>query len=57
MINLAIVFAHRSDLDSARLHFLLGQVYRREGLNEKANAEFSRSATLNGTHSTPDYVK
>ena len=106
MINLAIVLAHRSDLDGAlallkraviiapedtsihehlghvylelnqppqaqiqlekavslspsvaRLHFLLGQVYRREGLNEKGNAEFSRSASLNGTHSTPDYAK
>jgi Flp pilus assembly protein TadD len=106
MINLAIVLAHRSDLDGAlalltravtiapedanirehlghvylernelpqaqvqlekavsispsdaRLHFLLGQVYRREGFNENANAEFSRSAFLNGSHSTPDYVK
>jgi Flp pilus assembly protein TadD len=37
----------------ARLHFLLGQVYRREGISDKANSEFSRSASLNGTHSTP----
>jgi hypothetical protein len=42
-------------LDPWQVRFL--QVYRREGLNEKANAEFSRSASLNGTHSTPDYVK
>jgi len=41
----------------ARLHFLLGQVYRREGIKEKADAEFARFASLNGTQSTPDYVK
>jgi Flp pilus assembly protein TadD len=40
----------------ARLHFLLGQVYRREGIRDKANFEFSRSASLNGTHSTPDHL-
>jgi tetratricopeptide (TPR) repeat protein len=41
----------------ARLHFLLGQAYRREGMNDKANIEFARFASLNGTHSTPDYAK
>jgi Flp pilus assembly protein TadD len=105
MINLAIVLAHRSDLDGAlalltravalapedvrvrehlgqvyvarnelpqaqeqlekavslsptdaRLHFQLGQVYRREGSSEKAKAEFTRSAALNGSHSTPDHL-
>jgi Flp pilus assembly protein TadD len=104
MINLAILLAHRSDLDAAlalleravilapedasvrehlghvylernelaeaqvqlekavafspqdaRLHFLLGQVYRREGISDKANFEFSRSASLYGAHSTPDH--
>jgi Flp pilus assembly protein TadD len=101
MINLAILLAHRSDLDGAlalltravtlapqdvrarehlgqvylgrnqlpeaqeqlekavslspedpRLHFQLGQVYRREGIAGKAKAEFARSASLNGSHST-----
>ena len=105
MINLAILLAHRSDLDAAlalleravilapedvgvrehlghvylernelpeaqvqlekavalspqdaRLHFLLGQVYRRERISDKADFEFSRSASLNGTHSTPDHL-
>jgi Flp pilus assembly protein TadD len=44
-----------SPLD-ARLHYLLGQVYRREGLGDKANFEFVRSASLNGTKSTPDHL-
>lgn len=40
--------------DSSALHFLLGQVYRRQGLNDKAKDEFTRSAELNGSHSTED---
>ena len=39
---------------NASLHFMLGQTYRREGLSDKAKAEFDRYAALNGTHSTPE---
>jgi Tfp pilus assembly protein PilF len=39
----------------SRLHFLLGQVYRREGMNDKAAAEFAQTASIVGTHSTPNY--
>ena len=37
-----------------RYHYLLGQAYRRTGDEGQAKQEFARSATLNGTHSTPD---
>jgi Flp pilus assembly protein TadD len=68
--HLGQVFAERNELpqaqeqlekavslspSDARLHFQLGQVYRREGINDKAKAEFGRSASLNGAHSTPDH--
>jgi tetratricopeptide (TPR) repeat protein len=36
----------------ASLHYMLGQVYRREGLTDKAKAEFQRTEELNGTHSS-----
>ena len=39
---------------SGPLHYMLGQVYRKEGLNEKAKTEFDRAAALNGTRSSPD---
>jgi tetratricopeptide (TPR) repeat protein len=39
----------------SRLHFLLGQVYRREGMSAKAAAEFAQTASIVGTHSTPNY--
>lgn len=39
---------------NAPLHFQLGQVYRKEGLAQKAKAEFARAASLDATHSTPD---
>jgi tetratricopeptide (TPR) repeat protein len=38
---------------SVRPHFLLGQVYRREGLTAKAKAEFDRCAALAGTQGLP----
>lgn len=38
--------------DVASLHFMLGQVYRREGLVDKAKMEFQRTDELNGTHSS-----
>ncbi len=36
----------------ASLHYMLGQVYRREGLTDKAKVEFQRTEELNGTHSS-----
>ncbi len=36
------------------LHFLLGRVYRAEGEEEKAKAEFARSEELSGYRSTPE---
>jgi Flp pilus assembly protein TadD len=38
----------------ARLHYLLGQVYRRQGNRASADLEFTRSSSLNGTHSSPE---
>jgi Flp pilus assembly protein TadD len=40
--------------NDSRLHFQLAQVYRKLGMTEKAKVEFERTATLSGTHSTPD---
>jgi len=37
------------DPQSAPLHFMLGQIYRREGLSEKAKSEFDRTASLNAS--------
>jgi Flp pilus assembly protein TadD len=37
-----------------RYHYLLGQAYRRTGDEAQSKAEFTRSAALNGAHSTPD---
>ena len=37
----------------ARLHFMLGQLYRKAGLMEKARAELDAYAALVGTSSTP----
>jgi tetratricopeptide (TPR) repeat protein len=36
----------------ASLHFMLGQVYRKEGMTDKAKVEFARTEELNGTHSS-----
>ncbi len=36
------------------LHFLVGKVYHLEGQGQKAAAEFSTAAALNGYHSTPE---
>jgi hypothetical protein len=38
--------------DAAALHFKLGQIYRRRGLNERAQQEFAECAKLNGGHSS-----
>lgn len=43
--------------EDAPLHFLLGQVYGREGAREQAAAEFARTSRLSGTRSTPDYLQ
>ena len=42
---------------NARLHFLLGQAYRRAGMTDKAKSELALSASLLGSHSTPDYFE
>ena len=36
----------------ASLHYMLGQIYRKQGLMDKAKAEFQRTEELNGTHSS-----
>jgi len=33
---------------------MLGKVYHQEGLEQKAKAEFARSAELSGYHSSPE---
>lgn len=38
--------------NDASLHYMLAQVYRKEGLSEKAKLEFDRYAAIAGTHST-----
>lgn len=38
----------------ASLHFLLGKVFHLEGEESKAKAEFALSATLSGTHASPE---
>jgi Flp pilus assembly protein TadD len=38
--------------DAAALHFKLGQIYGRRGLNERAQQEFAVCAKLNGGHSS-----
>ena len=38
---------------AANLHCMLAPVYRKQGLAEKAKAEYERCAALTGTHSTP----
>jgi Flp pilus assembly protein TadD len=43
-----------SDEQSPSLHLLLGQVYQREGLSERARQEFQRSSNLYGSHSSGD---
>jgi Flp pilus assembly protein TadD len=43
--------AAQLDPDSAPLHFMLGQAYRRAGLIDKAKAELARAATLNASRS------
>ncbi len=42
------------DPQNPRLHYQLGQIYRRAGLATKADAELKTSATLYGSHSTPE---
>src|SRR5258708_20767441 len=37
-----------------RLHYLLGQLYRREGLSEKARVELDRFTVLKATHPTAE---
>lgn len=52
----------RSELEHARelnpenapLHYMLGQLYRREGLDEKAKREFERYTALSGAHSASE---
>jgi Flp pilus assembly protein TadD len=39
--------------DNASFHFLLGRVYRRAGMKEKADIEFARAAKLNGGKPNP----
>ncbi len=39
---------------SAALHFLLGQTYRRMGDKAKADEQFKQSAALSGSHSSPE---
>jgi Flp pilus assembly protein TadD len=39
--------------DNASLHYVLGQLYRKLGLTDKAKVEFGRTAELNGGHSSP----
>jgi len=39
--------------ENASLHYVLGQVYRRLGLSDKAKHEFARTAELNGSRSSP----
>jgi len=52
---LGVLFNYRfSDI---RTWLQLVAELQQEGLAEKASIEFARSATLNGTKSTPDYVK
>jgi hypothetical protein len=36
------------------LHYLLGRVYQKQGLAEKAKQEFDRSAALRGAHSSTE---
>ena len=40
-----------------RLHFLLGQAYRRSGMNDRSKLEFALAASLDGTHATPGHLK
>jgi Tfp pilus assembly protein PilF len=39
--------------ESAALHYVLGQVYRKSGQVEKARAAFDRAAALNASRSRP----
>jgi Tfp pilus assembly protein PilF len=39
---------------NSRLHYLLGRVYQRQGLAEKAKQEFDRSNTLRAAHSSTE---
>jgi Flp pilus assembly protein TadD len=34
-------------------HYMLGQVYQKEGLSEKARVQFDQANVLQGTHSSP----
>ena len=40
-----------------RLHFLLGQAYRRSGMNDESKAEFALAASLDATHASPLHVR
>lgn len=40
--------------DTARLHYILGQIYRRQGLTAKAKVEFDRCAALQGERAEPN---
>jgi Tfp pilus assembly protein PilF len=48
------VALHPSD---GRLHFLLGQAYRRSGMTNQSKAEFALAASLDATHATPLHVR
>jgi len=39
--------------DNAALHFILGQLYRKQGMNQKAKAELDRGAALKATGAKP----
>jgi Tfp pilus assembly protein PilF len=39
---------------NANLHCMLAPVYRKQGIADKAKAEFDRCAALSGSHSTPE---
>ena len=39
---------------TSALHFKLGQIYRHEGLGERAQQEFALCAKLNSTHSSAE---
>jgi Flp pilus assembly protein TadD len=41
---------------SAANHYLLGQVYRKRGMSEKAKVEFDRASELSASHVSPANV-
>ena len=50
----ALEAAVRLDPQNGPTHFLLAQVYRKQGLSDKARIETQRYAELTGGHSSPD---